>query len=117
MAFLPKVLVLLMLAVVCVQLNGVLAEIPVRCQCVDELKKAVRKETIEEFAIFPKNPKCNKVEIILTLKSNNTNKDKRCLNPHTIQGQNLQSCWKSKNINNTTTFKMSDCPMSQNPKA
>ncbi|KAK7161346.1 hypothetical protein R3I94_004126 [Phoxinus phoxinus] len=116
MAFLPKVLPLLLLAVVCIQLSGVLADVPDRCWCLEHLKKGLRKDTIEEFSIFPIRPNCNKVEIILTLKhGNNSSKGiERCLDPNTLQGKNLQSCWKSKNTNNTFTFKMSNCPMTQN---
>ncbi|KAK7165871.1 hypothetical protein R3I93_005834 [Phoxinus phoxinus] len=116
MAFLPKVLPLLLLAVVCIQLSGVLADVPDRCWCLENLKKGLRKDTIEEFSIFPIRPNCNKVEIILTLKhGNNSSKGiERCLDPNTLQGKNLQSCWKSKNTNNTFTFKMSNCPMTQN---
>nr|AXF84166.1 chemokine ligand 18b [Ctenopharyngodon idella] len=115
MAFLPKALLLLLLAVVCIQLSGVQAETPRdRCWCV-ETKKYVRKETIEEFSIFPIRPRCDKVEIILTLKPVNNISEvvQRCLNPSSAQGKNLQTCWK-RNTNNTFTFKMSNCPMSQN---
>ncbi|KAG1956253.1 chemokine (C-X-C motif) ligand 18b [Pimephales promelas] len=115
MAFLPKVLPLLLLAVVCVQLSGVLANVRDRCWCVENLKKGLRKDTIEEFSVLPIRPYCDQVEIILKLKqaSNSSKVIERCLDPNTLQGKNLQSCWKSKNINNTDTFKMSDCPMAQ----
>ncbi|XP_051741637.1 cytolytic toxin-alpha-like isoform X1 [Ctenopharyngodon idella] len=84
--------------------------IPDRCWCV-ETKKYVRKETIEEFSIFSIRPRCDKVEIILTLKPvNNTSEVmQRCLNPNSAQGKNLQICWKSRNTNHTFTFKMSHC--------
>ncbi|XP_051741722.1 cytolytic toxin-alpha-like isoform X2 [Ctenopharyngodon idella] len=83
--------------------------IPDRCWCV-ETKKYVRKETIEEFSIFSIRPRCDKVEIILTLKPvNNTSEVmQRCLNPNSAQGKNLQICWK-RNTNHTFTFKMSHC--------
>ncbi|XP_048052303.1 cytolytic toxin-alpha-like isoform X2 [Megalobrama amblycephala] len=82
--------------------------IPDRCWCL-ETKKYVRKETVEEFSIFPIRPRCNNVEIILTLKPVN-NFIQRCLNPNSAQGKNLQTCWK-RNINNTSTFKMSNCQL------
>ncbi|XP_048052304.1 chemokine (C-X-C motif) ligand 18b isoform X1 [Megalobrama amblycephala] len=115
MAFLPKALLLLLLAVVCIQLSGVQAEIRVRCWC-PETKKYVRKETIEEFSVFNKTSQCNNVEIILTLKPvNNSNEViQRCLNPNSAQGKNLQTCWKSRNTNNTATFKISNCQLPQN---
>ncbi|XP_067259783.1 cytolytic toxin-alpha-like isoform X2 [Chanodichthys erythropterus] len=89
--------------------------IPDRCWCM-ETKKYVRKETVEEFSIFPIRPRCNNVEIILTLKPVNNSSEviQRCLNPNSAQGKNLQTCWKSRNTNNTATFKISHCLLSQN---
>ncbi|XP_016124870.1 C-X-C motif chemokine 11-like [Sinocyclocheilus grahami] len=111
MAFLPRTLLLLLLAVVCIQLSGVLADGPDRCWCLNTLKKRVPREHIEEFSIFPRKSKCENVEIILTLKPvNNTSEVvQRCLSPDTKQGINLQLCWNRKNINNASTFKISNC--------
>uniref|UniRef100_A0A8C1VIB9 Chemokine interleukin-8-like domain-containing protein n=1 Tax=Cyprinus carpio TaxID=7962 RepID=A0A8C1VIB9_CYPCA len=117
MAFLPRALLLLLLAVVCIQLSGVLAEEQVladrrdRCWCLKSLKKRVPREEIEEFSIFPRRSKCDTVEIILTLKpvNNSTEVVQRCLSPETKQGINLQTCWNNKNTNNTPTFKISNC--------
>ncbi|KAI2668212.1 C-X-C motif chemokine 11 [Labeo rohita] len=111
MAFLPRALPLLLLAVVCIQLSGVLADGPDRCWCLNTLKKRVPKEDIEEFSIFPKRSKCENTEIILTLKPVNHKTDgvQRCLSPDTKQGINLQLCWNRKNVNNTSTLKISNC--------
>ncbi|XP_051561281.1 C-X-C motif chemokine 11-like [Myxocyprinus asiaticus] len=118
MAFLPKALLLLQLAVVCIQLSGVLAQtVPDRCWCLNTLKKRVPKEDVEEFSIFPRRARCNNIEIILTLKpvnstvtSTTTEKIQRCLSPETRQGINLQHCWQRKNTNSTrSTVKMSEC--------
>ncbi|XP_043102154.1 C-X-C motif chemokine 10-like [Puntigrus tetrazona] len=112
MAFLPRAVLLLMLGAVCIQLNAVVdADGPDRCWCLKSLNKRVPREEIEEFSIFPRRSKCNKVEIILTLKpvNNSTEVVKRCLSPETKQGINLQTCWNKKNVNNTSTFKTSSC--------
>ncbi|XP_052403014.1 C-X-C motif chemokine 10 [Carassius gibelio] len=122
MAFLPRALLLLLLAEVCIQLSG--AEEPDvtlfestsnkgidRCWCLNSLNRYVPKEEIEEFSIFPRRSNCDKVEIILTLKPVNNSPEgiQRCLSPETKQGINLQTCWKNKNINNSPTLKMSSC--------
>uniref|UniRef100_A0A8C1L3B4 Chemokine interleukin-8-like domain-containing protein n=1 Tax=Cyprinus carpio TaxID=7962 RepID=A0A8C1L3B4_CYPCA len=111
MAFLPRALPLLLLAVVCIQLSGVLADGRDRCWCLKSLKKRVPREEIEEFSIFPRRSKCDTVEIILTLKPVNKSTEvvQRCLSPETKQGINLQTCWNNKNTNNTPTFKISNC--------
>ncbi|XP_042617582.1 chemokine (C-X-C motif) ligand 18b isoform X1 [Cyprinus carpio] len=111
MAFLPRALPLLLLAVVCIQLSGVLADGRDRCWCLKSLKKRVPREEIEEFSIFPRRSKCDTVEIILTLKPVNKSTEvlQRCLSPETKQGNNLQTCWNNKNTNNTPTFKISNC--------
>ncbi|XP_051559257.1 chemokine (C-X-C motif) ligand 18b [Myxocyprinus asiaticus] len=115
MAILPKALILLQLAVVCIQLSGVLAQtVPDRCWCLNTLKKRVSKEDVEEFSIFPQRARCNNIEIILTLKPANTTttteKIQRCLSPETKQGINLHNCWQRKNTNSTrSTVKMSEC--------
>ncbi|XP_073699015.1 chemokine (C-X-C motif) ligand 18b [Garra rufa] len=111
MAFLPRALLLSLMAVVCIELSGVLADGPDRCWCLNTLKKRVLREEIEEFSIFPRRSKCDKVEIILTLKpaNNTTEVVQRCLSPETKQGMNLQICWNRKNVNNTSTFKISNC--------
>ncbi|XP_016110533.1 C-X-C motif chemokine 11-like [Sinocyclocheilus grahami] len=111
MAFLPRAHLLLLLAVVCIQLSGVLADGPDRCWCLNSLKKRVPREEIEEFSIFPRRSKCDNVEIILTLKpvNNSTEVVQRCLSPETKQGINLQACWNKKNTNNTSPFKISNC--------
>ncbi|KAK2909201.1 hypothetical protein QQF64_000696 [Cirrhinus molitorella] len=114
MAFLPKVLLLLLLAVVCIQLSEGEKRIQKghdRCWCLNTLKRRVPREDIEEFSIFPRRSKCNSVEIILTMKpvNNTTEVTQRCLSPETKQGINLQLCWNRKNINNTSTFKISNC--------
>ncbi|KAK2909202.1 hypothetical protein QQF64_000695 [Cirrhinus molitorella] len=111
MAFLSRGILLLLLAVICLELSGVLADGPDRCWCVNTLKRRVPKEEIEEFSIFPRKSKCNNIEIILTLKPVNktTEVTQRCLSPETKQGINLQLCWNRKNVNNTSTFKISNC--------
>uniref|UniRef100_A0A8C1KZ54 Chemokine interleukin-8-like domain-containing protein n=1 Tax=Cyprinus carpio TaxID=7962 RepID=A0A8C1KZ54_CYPCA len=98
MAFLPRALPLLLLAVVCIQLSGVLADGRDRCWCLKSLKKRVPREEIEEFSIFPRRSKCDTVEIILTLKPVNKSTEvvQRCLSPETKQGINLQTCWNNK---------------------
>ncbi|XP_042617590.1 chemokine (C-X-C motif) ligand 18b isoform X2 [Cyprinus carpio] len=85
MAFLPRALPLLLLAVVCIQLSGVLADGRDRCWCLKSLKKRVPREEIEEFSIFPRRSKCDTVEIILTLKPVNKSTEvvQRCLSPET----------------------------------
>ncbi|XP_059410590.1 C-X-C motif chemokine 11-like [Carassius carassius] len=111
MAFLSRAILLLLPAVVCIQLSGASGDGIDRCWCLNSLKRAVPKEEIEEFSIFPRRSNCDKVEIILTLKpvNNSTEVIQRCLSPETKQGINLQTCWKNKNINNTPTFKISSC--------
>ncbi|XP_026057931.1 C-X-C motif chemokine 11-like [Carassius auratus] len=111
MAFLPRAFLLLLLAVVCIQLSGVLADGPDRCWCLNSLKKHVPREDIEEFSIFPRRSHCDSAEIILTLKPVNNSSEviQRCLSPETKQGINLQLCWNRRNINKTSTFKMSNC--------
>ncbi|XP_042573385.1 C-X-C motif chemokine 11-like isoform X2 [Cyprinus carpio] len=111
MAFLPRALLLLLLAVVCIQLSGAVADGPDRCWCLNGVTKYVPREEIEEFSIFPRRSKCDMVEIILTLKpvNNSTKINQRCLSPETKQGNNLQTCWNNKNTNNTPTFKISNC--------
>ncbi|KAF4118417.1 chemokine (C-X-C motif) ligand 18b [Onychostoma macrolepis] len=111
MAFLPRSLLLLLLAVVCIQLSGVLADGPDRCWCLKHLNKRLPREEIEEFSIFPRRSKCDKVEIILTLKPVNKSTEvvQRCLNPETKQGINLQACWNKKNTSNNSTLKISNC--------
>ncbi|TRY56163.1 hypothetical protein DNTS_002521 [Danionella cerebrum] len=112
MSFLSKALLLLVLAVFCVHLGTVFANIPDRCWCEEAtLISRARKESVEEFAVFPNRTKCKTVEIILTLKTkNNSTNNKLCLNPEKNQGQNLQNCWKRLNTNGTsTTLKFADC--------
>lgn len=112
MAFTPKALLLLLLAVVYVQQGEVLAKIPDRCQCEESsLVNRARRDTIKEFYITPKRPNCDKVEIILTQKPENktTASGQLCLNPQKQQGQLLQNCWTRLNINNTDSLKMSVC--------
>uniref|UniRef100_A0A8C1QFI7 Chemokine interleukin-8-like domain-containing protein n=1 Tax=Cyprinus carpio TaxID=7962 RepID=A0A8C1QFI7_CYPCA len=111
MAFLPRAFVLLLLAVVCIQLSGAVADGPDRCWCLNGVTKYVPREEIEEFSIFPKKSKCGNVEIILTLKPVNkaSKAVQRCLSPDKKQGSNLQLCWIRKNINNSPTLKISNC--------
>ncbi|XP_026059445.1 C-X-C motif chemokine 10-like [Carassius auratus] len=111
MAFLPRAILLLLSAVVCIQLSGARGEAIDRCWCLNSLNRYVPKEEIEEFSIFPRRSKCEKVEIILTLKPVNNSPEgiQRCLSPETKQGINLQTCWKNKNINNSPTLKISSC--------
>uniref|UniRef100_A0A8C1U847 Chemokine interleukin-8-like domain-containing protein n=1 Tax=Cyprinus carpio TaxID=7962 RepID=A0A8C1U847_CYPCA len=95
MAFLPRAFLLLLLAVVCIQLSGAVADGPDRCWCLNGVTKYVPREEIEEFSIFPKKSKCGNVEIILTLKPVNkaSKAVQRCLSPDKKQGSNLQLCW------------------------
>ncbi|XP_065151462.1 chemokine (C-X-C motif) ligand 18b [Paramisgurnus dabryanus] len=111
MGFFLKALVLLVLAVVCIQLSGA-HPIRDRCWCLNTLKRNVPREKIEEFSISPQRTQCENTEIILTLKPENTVTEvqQRCLSPDTKQATNLQNCWNRVNANSTRdVVKISEC--------
>ncbi|XP_065151911.2 C-X-C motif chemokine 3-like [Paramisgurnus dabryanus] len=111
MGFFLKALVLLQLAVVCIQLSGG-QPIYDRCWCLNTLKRNVPREKIMEFSISPPRKQCKNTEIILTLKPENTKSEgqQRCLSPETIQASNLQKCWNRVNANSTRdVVKISEC--------
>ncbi|XP_073715849.1 C-X-C motif chemokine 3-like [Misgurnus anguillicaudatus] len=111
MGFFLKALVLLQLAVVCIQLSGA-QPIHDRCWCLNTLKRNVPRQKIMEFSITPQRTQCKNTEIILTLKPENTKTavQQRCLSPETKQAANLQMCWNRVNTNSTRdVVKISEC--------
>ncbi|KAI7805912.1 chemokine (C-X-C motif) ligand 18a, duplicate 1 [Triplophysa rosa] len=59
-----------------------------KCQCIEETE-AVRWKKVTDFTIIPKDPLCNKIQIILQLSD-----IKSCLKPDSKPGKQLQRCWK-----------------------
>ncbi|XP_029305611.1 LOW QUALITY PROTEIN: C-X-C motif chemokine 11-like [Cottoperca gobio] len=62
--------------------------VPGRCLC-PEMQPGVRGQ-LKELTVYPKSPSCNKVTVIVTLKSNN---NPVCLNPEAPMGKQLVRCW------------------------
>ncbi|XP_056616817.1 chemokine (C-X-C motif) ligand 18a, duplicate 1 [Triplophysa dalaica] len=59
-----------------------------KCECIEETE-AVRWKKVTDFTIIPKDPLCNKIQIILDLPDTRS-----CLKPDSKAGQKLQRCWK-----------------------
>ncbi|XDV50436.1 hypothetical protein PO909_019496 [Leuciscus waleckii] len=59
-----------------------------KCECIEETG-SVQWRKITDYTIIPKDPLCNKVQIILQLSGKRV-----CLNPESKQGKKLQRCWK-----------------------
>ncbi|XP_073337948.1 C-X-C motif chemokine 10-like [Pagrus major] len=62
--------------------------VPGRCLCPDS-QPGVRGQ-LKELAVYPKSPSCDKVTVIVTLRSNN---ETVCLNPVAPMGKQLIRCW------------------------
>ncbi|KAM6997353.1 C-X-C motif chemokine 10-like [Tautogolabrus adspersus] len=62
--------------------------VPGRCQC-PETQNGVRGQ-LKELSVYQKSASCNKITVIVTLKSNN---EMRCLNPDAPVGKQLIRCW------------------------
>ncbi|XP_044070651.1 C-X-C motif chemokine 9-like [Siniperca chuatsi] len=62
--------------------------VPGRCVC-PQTQPGVRGQ-LKELTVYPKNPSCHKVTVIVTLRSNNT---LVCLNPEAPMGKQLIRCW------------------------
>ncbi|XP_049456651.1 C-X-C motif chemokine 11-like [Epinephelus fuscoguttatus] len=66
--------------------------VPGRCLCQD-VQPGVRGQ-LKDLKVYPKSPKCDKVVVIVTLRSDNT---QVCLNPEAPMGKQLVRCWKRTN--------------------
>ncbi|KAM9344908.1 C-X-C motif chemokine 11-6-like [Symphorus nematophorus] len=62
--------------------------VPGRCLC-PQTERGVRGQ-LKELTVYPKSPSCDKVTVIVTLKSNNS---PVCLNPAAPMGKQLIRCW------------------------
>ncbi|XP_042358122.1 C-X-C motif chemokine 10-like [Plectropomus leopardus] len=62
--------------------------VPGRCLC-PETQPGVRGQ-LKELTVYPKSASCNKVTVIVTLKSNN---NVVCLNPEAPLGKQMTRCW------------------------
>ncbi|XP_054655169.1 C-X-C motif chemokine 11-like [Dunckerocampus dactyliophorus] len=78
---------LILLAACCV-LNTDSTFVPGRCLC-PETQAALRGK-LKELNVYPKSPTCDKVTVIVTLKSNN---EPVCLSPDAPMGKQLIRCW------------------------
>nr|XP_033469452.1 C-X-C motif chemokine 9-like [Epinephelus lanceolatus] len=63
--------------------------VPGRCLCLGT-QPGVRGQ-LKDLAVYPKSPSCDKVAVIVTLRSDNT---PVCLNPDAPMGKQLIRCWK-----------------------
>ncbi|XP_036413706.1 growth-regulated alpha protein-like [Colossoma macropomum] len=109
MAFLPRALCLVLVAVVCIQLSNATV-IPVRCECLSTSSRPYPLKLIKEFSITPPHSHCKDTEIILTLHNPDTGKiDMRCLSPDLHQAKKLEMCWNRKNKDNKKRLKISEC--------
>ncbi|XP_061645023.1 C-X-C motif chemokine 11-like [Phyllopteryx taeniolatus] len=78
---------LILLAACCV-LNTDSTFVPGRCLC-PETQAGVRGK-LQELTVYPKNPNCDKVTVIVMLKSSN---EPVCLSPDAPMGKQLIRCW------------------------
>ncbi|XP_037637481.1 C-X-C motif chemokine 5-like [Sebastes umbrosus] len=62
--------------------------VPGRCLC-PQTQPGVRGQ-LKELSVYPKSPSCDKVTVIVTLKSNN---EPVCLDPGAPMGRQLTRCW------------------------
>ncbi|CAJ1067567.1 C-X-C motif chemokine 9-like [Xyrichtys novacula] len=62
--------------------------VPGRCLC-PSTQNGVRGQ-LKELIVHQKSASCNKITVIVTLKSNN---ELRCLNPDSPLGKQLIRCW------------------------
>nr|XP_046258890.1 C-X-C motif chemokine 11-like [Scatophagus argus] len=62
--------------------------VPGRCLC-PQTEPGVRGQ-LKELKVFPKSPICDKITVIVTLRSNNMTV---CLNPEARMGKQLIRCW------------------------
>ncbi|XP_054456436.1 C-X-C motif chemokine 11-like [Anoplopoma fimbria] len=62
--------------------------VPGRCLC-PHTQPGVRGQ-LKELTVYPKSPNCDRVTVIVTLKSTN---DPVCLNPEGRLGKQLIRCW------------------------
>ncbi|XP_017565543.1 chemokine (C-X-C motif) ligand 18b [Pygocentrus nattereri] len=111
MAFPPKALCLVLVAVVCIQLSNATV-IPVRCECLRTSTRPYSWRIIKEFSITPPHSHCKDTEIILTLHSVNPNtgkNDQRCLSPDLHQAKKLETCWNRKNKDDKKVLQISEC--------
>ncbi|KAK1174315.1 C-X-C motif chemokine 10-like [Acipenser oxyrinchus oxyrinchus] len=53
-----------------------------RCLCIGARKDSIHPNRIEKLEVFPMSPKCDRLEIVVTLKETN---EKLCLNPDSKQ--------------------------------
>ncbi|KAM6922589.1 C-X-C motif chemokine 11-like [Lycodopsis pacificus] len=62
--------------------------VPGRCLC-PRMQPGVRGQ-LKELTVYPKSPSCDRVTVIVTLKSTD---DPVCLNPEAMMGKQLIRCW------------------------
>ncbi|XP_036413705.1 C-X-C motif chemokine 10-like [Colossoma macropomum] len=111
MAFSPRALCLVLVAVVCIQLSNATV-IPVRCECLSTSSRPYPLKLIKEFSITPPHSHCKDTEIILTLHTVNPDtakNNKRCLSPDLQQAKKLEACWNRINTDCKKTLKISEC--------
>ncbi|CAH6884198.1 C-X-C motif chemokine 11 [Phodopus roborovskii] len=66
-----------------------------RCLCIEPLAKAVKIADIETATVLYPSNRCNKVEVIVTLKSQ---KRQRCLDPKSKQARLIQAMNEKKSL-------------------
>ncbi|KAM9810208.1 C-X-C motif chemokine 9-like [Syngnathus typhle] len=88
MRFNPQSVCKLILLAAWCALNTDSTFVPGRCLC-PETQTGVRGR-LQELTVYPKNPNCDKVTVIVTLKSTN---EPVCLSPDAPMGKQLIRCW------------------------
>ncbi|XP_077585998.1 C-X-C motif chemokine 10-like [Stigmatopora nigra] len=78
----------IIILVACFVLNTDSTFVPGRCLC-PETQAGVRGR-LQELTVYPKNPNCDKVTVIVTLKRNS---EPVCLTPDAAMGKQLIRCW------------------------
>ncbi|XP_061693026.1 C-X-C motif chemokine 9-like [Syngnathoides biaculeatus] len=78
----------LILLAACCALNTDSTFVPGRCLC-PETQVGVRGK-LQDLTVYPKSPNCDKVTVIVTLKSSN---EPVCLTPDAPMGKQLIRCW------------------------
>lgn len=89
---LPTVRQLALLSLCCVLLTVIQSDgtfVPGRCLC-PQTQRAVGGP-LKDLTVYPKNPTCNKVTVIVTLRSNDS---EVCLDPEAPMGRKLIHCWR-----------------------
>ncbi|XP_029376258.1 C-X-C motif chemokine 11 [Echeneis naucrates] len=62
--------------------------VPGRCRC--PISQDGIKGQLKGLTVYQKSPTCNKITVIVTLKSKN---EQVCLNPEALMGKQLIRCW------------------------